>query len=176
MTALRARQRATGWPFSTHARASADFTHSPATCLVATFRRFHTLIERGLNCAGASFGCAVGYGFGFADLCWLARRHGGRVGAEHDGDSVASRLKTSASVSTSNERGCPKERKSSKKTERGQAKPDLPDHVLPAKNNLFRRSNKVIAKLDNGNDDKCRHGWSEQEIHKSSFPRELGSK
>jgi len=28
----------------------------------------------------------------------------------------------------------------------------------------------VIAKLDNCNDNECRHGWSEQEIHKASFP------
>jgi len=28
--------------FSTHAGASADFAHSPATCLVATLRRFQT--------------------------------------------------------------------------------------------------------------------------------------
>jgi hypothetical protein len=29
----------------------------------------------------------------------------------------------------------------------------------------------VIAKLDNCNDNNCRHGWSEQEIHKASFPK-----
>lgn len=32
-------------PLSTAARASADFSHSPATCLVGTLRRFHTLIR-----------------------------------------------------------------------------------------------------------------------------------
>jgi hypothetical protein len=31
--------------FFNHACASVDFTHSPATCLVATLSRFHTLIE-----------------------------------------------------------------------------------------------------------------------------------
>jgi hypothetical protein len=30
--------------------------------------------------------------------------------------------------------------------------------------------NKVIAKLDNCNDNERRHGWSEQEIHTTSFP------
>jgi hypothetical protein len=33
------------------------------------------------------------------------------------------------------------------------------------------RGNKVIAELNDCNYHKCRHGWSEQEIHKSSFPK-----
>jgi hypothetical protein len=67
---------------------------------------------------------------------------------------------------------------------RGQAKPDLPAHVLALQRpgNIgteceieaiplllphLARSNKVIAKLDNCNDNECRHGWSEQEIPKA---------
>jgi hypothetical protein len=36
------------------------------------------------------------------------------------------------------------------------------------------RGNKVIAKLDNCNYNKSRHGWSKQKIHRSSFPRKVG--
>jgi hypothetical protein len=42
------------------------------------------------------------------------------------------------------------------------------DNNLP---HLFRGGYKVIADLNNGNDNKSHHRWSEQEIHNASFPR-----
>jgi hypothetical protein len=32
----------------------------------------------------------------------------------------------------------------------------------------------MIAQLNNSNNNKCRHRWSEQKIHRSSFPIEMG--
>jgi hypothetical protein len=43
-------------PVSTHSLASADFAHSPATCLVVTLRRFQTLIAAIAMISAASAG------------------------------------------------------------------------------------------------------------------------
>jgi hypothetical protein len=39
------------------------------------------------------------------------------------------------------------------------------------RNPVLPGRNEVVAKLDNRNDNQCRHGWSEQEIHNPPSPQ-----